>query len=107
AFTALYETVFPTILKEKDETNPLRIWIAGCSTGEEPYSIAICLSEYLKDKLVDYKVQIFATDISERSIAKARTGIYDKKEMGGLSAQQVEKYFTKVNGGYHVNKPIR
>ena len=107
AFAALYETVFPNILKNKDESNPLRIWIAGCSTGEEPYSIAICLSEYLGDKIVDYKVQIFATDISERSIAKARTGIYAKKEIGGLSALQVEKYFTKVNGGYHVNKSIR
>jgi two-component system CheB/CheR fusion protein len=107
AFTALSESVFVNIIKDKDEANPLRIWIAGCSTGEEPYSIAICLSEYLGDKLVDYKVQIFATDISERSIAKARTGIYAKKEMGGLSPQQVEKYFTKVNGGYHVNKSIR
>jgi two-component system, chemotaxis family, CheB/CheR fusion protein len=107
AFTALYETVFPNILMHKDEANPLRIWIAGCSTGEEPYSIAICLSEYLGDKIVDYKVQIFATDISERSIAKARTGLYAKKEMGGLSTQQIEKYFTKVNGGYHVNKTIR
>ncbi|OQP52869.1 hypothetical protein A4H97_24555 [Niastella yeongjuensis] len=106
-FTALYESVFPNILKDKDETNPLRIWIAGCSTGEEPYSIAICLSEYLGNGIVDYKVQVFATDISEKSIAKARTGIYAKKEMGGLSAQQIEKYFTKVNGGYHVNKAIR
>ncbi|OQP54194.1 hypothetical protein A4D02_19935 [Niastella koreensis] len=107
AFAALSESVFPNILKDKDEVNPLRIWIAGCSTGEEPYSIAICLSEYLRERIVDYKVQIFATDISERSIAKARTGIYSKKEMIGLSALQVEKYFTKVNGGYHVNKQIR
>lgn len=107
AFTILAESVFPNILKNKDETNPLRIWIAGCSTGEEPYSIAMCLSEYLGDRIVDYKVQIFATDISERSIAKARTGIYAKKEISGLSAQYVEKYFTKVNGGYHVIKSIR
>ncbi|MBO9201873.1 MULTISPECIES: CheR family methyltransferase [Niastella] len=107
AFSVLYESVFPNILNDKDDANPLRIWVAGCSTGEEPYSIAINLSEYLGDKVVDYKIQIFATDISERSISKARTGVYSKKEMGGLSAQQVEKYFTKVNGGYHVNKSIR
>lgn len=107
AFTALYESVFPNIIKDKDEANAFRIWIAGCSTGEEPYSIAICLSEYLGDRIVDYKIQIFATDISERSIAKARAGIYAKKEMGGLSPQQVEKYFTRVNGVYHVNKSIR
>ena len=107
AFTALTESVFPNIIKNKDEAHPLRIWIAGCSTGEEPYSIAISLSEYLGEKIADYKIQIFATDISEKSIAKARTGIYAKKEISGLSAQQVEKYFTKVNGGYHVIKSIR
>ncbi|OQP63378.1 hypothetical protein A3860_23815 [Niastella vici] len=106
-FAALYESVFPNILKDKDDANPLRIWIAGCSTGEEPYSMAICLSEYLGDKVADYKIQIFATDISEKSIAKARIGIYSKKELGGLSALRVEKYFTKVNGGYRVNKSIR
>lgn len=106
-FTALYESVFPNVLKGKDESNPLRIWIAGCSTGEEPYSMAICLSEYLGEQLSDYKIQIFATDISGRSIAKARIGIYPKKDMGGLSAFQLEKYFTKVNDGYHINKSIR
>jgi two-component system CheB/CheR fusion protein len=107
AFEALYETVFPNILKDKDEANPLRVWVAGCSTGEEPYSMAICLSEYLGDNVTDYKIQIFATDISENSISKARIGIYSKKEMSGLSADRVEKYFTKVNGGFQINKSVR
>lgn len=107
AFTALSESVFPNLLKDKGNDNPLRIWVAGCSTGEEPYSMAICLSEYLGDKVADYKIQIFATDISERSILKARTGIYAKKEMSSLSTVQVEKYFTKVNDGYLVNRPVR
>jgi two-component system, chemotaxis family, CheB/CheR fusion protein len=107
AFEALNESVFPNLLKDKDEANPLRIWVAGCSTGEEPYSMAICLSEYLGDKIVDFKIQIFATDISEKSISKARIGIYAIKEMDGLSADQVEKYFTKVNSGFHINKSIR
>lgn len=107
AFKALYEFVFPNLFKHRDHADALRIWIAGCSTGEEPYSMAICLSEYLGDSLSDYKIQIFASDISERSISKARIGIYDKRDMGGLSAVQIEKYFTKVNGSYHINKPIR
>lgn len=106
-FTALSETVFPNLLKGKDDANPIRIWIAGCSTGEEPYSMAISLSEYLGERIADYKIQIFATDISERSIAKARIGIYAKKDMGGLNAYLLEKYFTRVNGGYHINKTIR
>ena len=90
AFKALSESVFPNLLMDKYNSNPLRIWVAGCSTGEEPYSMAMCLSEYLGDKLATYKIQIFATDISERSISKARVGIYSKKDMGGLSADQVE-----------------
>jgi two-component system CheB/CheR fusion protein len=107
AFEVVRESVFPELLKDKDDITPLRIWIAGCSTGEEPYSIAICLSEYLGEKAADHKIQIFATDISEKSVSKARSGIYAKRDMGGLSADRVEKYFTKVNGGFHINKSIR
>ena len=106
-FEVVCESLFPELLKNKDDTNPLRIWIAGCSTGEEPYSMAICLSEYLGEKAADYKIQIFATDISERSVSKARSGIYSKRDMGGLSVDRVERYFTKVNGSYHINKAIR
>jgi two-component system CheB/CheR fusion protein len=106
-FKVICESVFPDLLKDKDYDNPLRIWIAGCSTGEEPYTMAICLNEYLGEKAADYKIQIFATDISERSVSKARSGIYSKRDMTGLSAERVEKYFTKVNGSFHINKPIR
>ncbi|HLI92122.1 MAG TPA: CheR family methyltransferase, partial [Puia sp.] len=107
AFQVLCDSVFPALLKGKDEFNPLRIWIAGCSTGEEPYSMAICLDEYLGGKAADYKIQIFATDISESSVAKARSGIYTKRDIGGLSADRIERYFTKVNGSFHVNKSLR
>jgi len=107
AFEILCESVFPDLLKDKDDFNPLRIWIAGCSTGEEPYSIAICLSEYLGEKVADYKIQIFATDISEKSVSKARSGVYAKRDIVGLSADRLERYFTKVNGSFHINKSIR
>ncbi|OQP55776.1 chemotaxis protein CheB [Niastella populi] len=106
-FTALYESVFPDILKDRDDASALRIWIAGCSTGEEAYSMAIHLSEYLDEKIANHRIQIFATDISERSIAKARMGIYTKKEMGGLGAHHLEKYFSKVSGGFQISKAIR
>ena len=100
-------SIFPGILKDKSQMNPLRIWIAGCSTGEEPYSMAISLNEYLGDKIEDYKIQIFATDISEGSIAKARSGVYSKRNMAGLSAERIAKYFIRVNGGFQVIKAIR
>jgi two-component system CheB/CheR fusion protein len=106
-YDVICKSIFPELLMGKDYTSSLRIWIAGCSTGEEPYSIAMCLSDYLGDKVVDYKIQIFATDISEKSITKARSGIYSKKELGGVSPDQLLKYFIKVNGGFHINKPIR
>jgi two-component system CheB/CheR fusion protein len=103
----LCESIFPQLLKAKDTTNALRIWIAGCSTGEEPYSMAICLCEYLGDRAADLKIQIFASDISEKSIAKARSGLYSRRDIEGLSAARLQQYFTKVNGSFQINKSIR
>jgi two-component system CheB/CheR fusion protein len=106
-YQILFETLFPILLKTKGATDPLRIWIAGCSTGEEPYSIAISLMEYLADKTQDIKIQIFATDISEKSIAKARSGLYSKKEVASISNQRLDKFFSRINGDYQISKPIR
>jgi two-component system CheB/CheR fusion protein len=106
-FTELCEKVFPGLIIEKTAAEPIRVWIAGCSTGEEAYSVAICLYEFLQEKGLPNKVQIFATDISEVVIAKARSGIYLKKDMAGLSEARVKQFFTKMDGSYQVNKVIR
>ena len=106
-YEVICDTLFPLLLKDKDYVNPLRIWIAGCSTGEEPYSMAICLQEYLADHDGDCRIQIFATDISEKAITKARSGIYSKRDVTGLSPERLQKNFTKVNGSFHINKPSR
>jgi two-component system CheB/CheR fusion protein len=110
-FQALTETVFPAILKNKNPDAPIRIWIAGCSTGEEVYSIAICLQEFFEKNSDSYrdrtKIQIFASDISEKAIKKARSGIYTEADTEMLSESQLETYFTKSNRGYEVNKLIR
>ncbi len=106
-FRIVCETVFPELINDKHDAGPLRIWVAGCSTGEEPYSMAICLSEYLGERMEDHKIQIFATDISEKSVSKARSGIYSKRDMGGLNAEQIGKYFKKVNGSFQIDKSIR
>ena len=113
-FDNLCESVFPHIAKNKTAGEPIRVWVAGCSTGEEAYSIAICLKEFLgsNDSLPFGEsrggaVQIFATDISEPAIAKARTGIYTKNELAGLTPQRLQEFFTKNNGGYQANKSIR
>lgn len=108
-FANLCETVFPEIVKDKLPDEPIRVWVAGCSTGEEAYSIAICLKEfigYTKPESAE-KIQIFATDISEPAIAKARAGLYTKNDTEGLTQQRLNEFFTKRNGGYVVNKSIR
>lgn len=105
SFENIWDKILPTILHNKTEGQAVRIWIAGCSTGEEVYSFAIFLKELVDDR--PEKIQILGTDISEQAIAKARTGIYSKPAMAGLSAGRIQEFFTKTNEGYQVNKYIR
>ena len=107
SFEVLCTSIFPLLVSKKPINEPLRIWIAGCATGEEAYSTAICLQEELGDKAAAMKIQIFATDISEIAIAKARTGIYSQTELNGLSPSRLQQFFTKLDGNYQVNKIIR
>ncbi len=104
-FEHLSETVFPQIIKNKTPDQTIRVWVAGCSTGEEVYSIAICLKELLGPS--HQRVQIFATDISEPAIAKARLGIYKKSETSIVSPQRLNDFFTKTNGSYQIIKQLR
>ncbi len=104
-FDNLCQSIFPALIKNKQPNEPIRIWIAGCSTGEEAYSTAICFKELLGDRRE--KVQIFATDISLPAIEKARTGIYSKNEVDSLTQQRLKEFFVKREGGYQVTKEMR
>lgn len=106
-FDTLKETLFPDILKNKEPKDSLRIWVAGCSTGEEAYSIAILVHECMGNAFPDLKIQIFASDISENVISKARTGIYNIQEVQNVSDTRLRTYFNKVDGVYHIKKEIR
>ena len=106
-FEKLSETVIPLIAKNKFANEPIRIWIAGCSTGEEAYSIVMCLHEYLGEKAEVTPIQVFATDISEIAITKARTGTYKKGEVNGVSASRLQRFFTKTDNKYRLHKAIR
>lgn len=106
-YEELCDSIFPEILKNKDESEPVRIWVAGCATGEEAYSLAICLHETVGNQLSDIKVQIFASDISESAIKKARTGLYSPADLQAVSEVRQKKYFIKKDGGYEVSKLIR
>ena len=106
-FDSLPDLVFWPLV-QNSLNNTIRIWSAGCATGQEAYSLAICLHEYLAQKKIpDIKVQVFASDISEKSIRKARTAAYSALEVEQISEIRLQKYFTKRDGQYHVNKVIR
>ncbi|MEH1976926.1 MAG: chemotaxis protein CheB [Nostoc sp.] len=108
AFQLLKERVFPTIIQNKSAELPIRIWVAGCSTGEEVYSIAISLLEFLSNKVTSPPIQIFATDISEIAIDKARTGIYAENQMVEVSSESRRRFFNALEGGgYQISKAVR
>ena len=85
----------------------IRVWLPGCSTGEEAYSIAISLVEFLKEKAAETPIQIFGTDVSERVIEKARQGVYGENIEAEVSPERLRRFFTKVEAGYQINKSIR
>ncbi|AKG24715.1 histidine kinase [Calothrix sp. 336/3] len=107
AFEALKREVFPAIMSDRSPDSPIRIWVAGCSTGEEAYSIAICLLEFLAHQPRQPAIQIFATDVSEMAIEKARLGIYQANQVMGVSSERLQRFFTPVEGGYQINKTVR
>ena len=106
-FTALEQTVFPALLRDRNPDQPLRIWVAGCSTGAEAYSIAIGLLEYLGRHSVSPPIQIFATDVSERAIELARSGWYSPSQVSDLSPERLQRFFVPTDGGYQINKVVR
>ncbi len=107
SFNALKSLVYPTIIKDKTPGTPIRIWVAGCSTGEEAYSIAICLLEFLADQFPRLPIQIYATDISETAIEFARNGVYTPSQVANVSPERLYRFFVQVDGGYQVSKAVR
>ena len=107
AFKALKQEVFPAMMRHRSPDLPIRIWVAGCSTGEEAYSIAICLIEFLAHQPRQPLIQIFATDVSEWVIEKARLGIYPQNQVINVSPERLQRFFTAVEGGYQINKAVR
>lgn len=99
--------VLPTFFQNRPPEKPVRIWCAGCATGEEAYSLAITVLEYLIANGLDSTVQIFGTDASEYAIESARTAIYPESLMGEMSPERLRRFFVKVDRGYQVSKRVR
>jgi two-component system, chemotaxis family, CheB/CheR fusion protein len=106
-FAALREKILPRILRGKKAGEPVRIWAAGCSTGEEVYSIAITLFEFLGEKASGTAILIFGTDTGERAIEIARAGIYAADRVKNVSKERLQRFFHKVNGNYQVEDKVR
>ena len=107
AYETLLEKGLPIIFHDRPKNIPIRIWVPGCSTGEEAYSLAILFHEYnqkLKDK---YKVQVFATDIDGGSIEMARSGIYPNSISADISSDRLNRYFTMRDKVYKIRDEIR
>jgi two-component system, chemotaxis family, CheB/CheR fusion protein len=103
----LKETLFPRLLKRKKPGESLRIWVPACATGEEAYSIAMILLEIQETQTTSTHVQTFATDLSEHAISKARIGIYAKQELETVSPKRIQRFFTKTDDSFRVNKALR
>lgn len=103
----LKESLLPKLMKKKKAGETLRVWVPACATGEEAYSIAMMLLEINESQTPSKPVLIFATDLSKQAIAKARIGVYAKKELETVSPKRIQRFFTKTNGNFRVNKAVR
>jgi two-component system, chemotaxis family, CheB/CheR fusion protein len=103
----LKKHLFPKILQAKQPSESIRVWVAACSTGQEAYSLAMILMEVLGESAAGNSVQIFATDLSETAINRARLGIYSKDEVADVPARRLSKFFTKIDGSYRIIRSIR
>ncbi len=109
AFAALKEQVIPRLCADKDAGAAIRVWVPGCSTGEEAFSIAILIQEQMELLKQSCKVQVFATDIDRQAIEQARTGIYPVSIASDISPERLSRFFAQEPDGtaYRVNKSLR
>ncbi|MFH2092177.1 MAG: protein-glutamate O-methyltransferase CheR [Pseudomonadota bacterium] len=108
-FETLAKRILPGMIarKQKEDDPLIRIWSAGCAAGEEPYSIAILIHDYLEKEHLDLNLNIFATDINQSVLQKARDGRYEPDQLKNVKLGHLEKYFTLKNDHYRLNKNIK
>jgi two-component system CheB/CheR fusion protein len=106
-FEALKTVVFPALANDRRGKDSLRIWVAGCSTGEEVYSLAITLLEFLDGHPDAPRISIYGTDINEQSLRKARTAFYSQRTLSDVGPERLERFFTPAAGGYKIGRAVR
>ena len=107
AFKALEREVIPELFRNKTADDNVRVWVAGCATGEEVYTVAMLLCEHAGDPLNAPSIQLFATDIDDWALAKARTGFYTSADVASVSPERVRRFFVPEREGYRVRSELR
>jgi two-component system CheB/CheR fusion protein len=107
SFQALKERVFPALLKDRSGEDAIRIWVPGCSTGEEAYSIAMALTEFLDEQGSTTRIQLFATDVGSAAIQYARRATYSGTMLREVGPARLERFFESVGDGYRIRKELR
>jgi two-component system, chemotaxis family, CheB/CheR fusion protein len=108
AFDTLKQLVYPAVLRARgSSTAPIRIWVPGCSTGEEAYSHAISLVEFLGEERAEVPIQVFGTDLSETAIQRARAANFKESIEADVGPIRLRRFFHKNDGGYQISKTIR
>ncbi|MBV8939421.1 MAG: PAS domain-containing protein [Alphaproteobacteria bacterium] len=107
AFEILETEALPALLQDKAGNDAVRIWVAGCSTGEEAYSLAILLHEYMEREKKQFHVQIFATDLDDKAINHARVGLYSDGIALDVKPERLARYFNREDNHYRIKKNIR
>ncbi|MCL6258206.1 ATP-binding protein [Aquiflexum sp. TKW24L] len=103
----LKDTLLPKLLQSKNDVDTFRVWVPACSSGEEALSIAMMLLEIQENTEKHIPIQMFATDLSEKAIQKARVGIYTKSELESVSPKRLQRFFSKSGSNFRVSKTIR
>ena len=106
-FEALQREVFPQLLRAREAKETIRVWVPGCASGEEVYSVAMALLEASSKSGSECPLQIFGTDVSEQAIERARAGVYPDTIAGEVGPERLRRFFNPLNGGYRVNKSVR
>ncbi len=107
AFVTLKQEILPPLLANKGDDYVFRVWVAGCATGEEAYSIAMVLRELMDENRYDFKVQLYSTDLADDAINAARSGCYPPNISQDVTPERLRRFFIKEDGGYRVKKEIR
>ncbi len=106
-FEALQNYVLPRLFENRPLEQPFRVWVPGCATGEEAYSVAICLIEYMREQGKEWPLQVFGTDLSDAALDKARAGLYPEDIAADVNRDRLRRFFARINSSYQIARTVR